>query len=95
MEVEVVRRGGFGGLTLRGVADTSELSPAVAGKAEAALRELPFAEPPSPPRHPDGFQFEISVRDRDVRRSVVLDEADLPDELRPVIDTAVSRGHLE
>jgi len=95
MEVEVVRRGGFGGLTLRGVASTSELSPAAAGKAEVALQELSFGRPPSPPRHPDGFQFEIIVRDRDVLRSVVLDEADLPEELRPVIEAAVSRGHLE
>jgi hypothetical protein len=94
MQVELVRRGGFAGVAVRGTVDTAELPPDVAAAAEVALRQLPFDRPPSPPRHPDSFQYEIIVGNGATRRSVVLDEADVPEGLRPVIDAAVARGKL-
>jgi hypothetical protein len=95
MQVEVVRRGGIAGVTLRGVVDTAELTAAEAKTAEAALRALPFGRPPAAPRHPDSFQYEIAIVRDGVRRSIVLDEGQVPEELRPVIDAAVARGHLD
>jgi hypothetical protein len=92
MHVEVVRRGGIAGIALRGTVDTAELPHA--GEAEAALRRLQFGRPPSPPRHPDGFQYEITVVDGDDRQSTVLDEAEVPAGLHPVIEAAVMRGRL-
>ncbi len=95
MEVEVVRRGGFAGVAVRGTIDTAELPPDVAAAAEAALRALQFDRPPSPPRHPDSFQYEFSVVNGSTRRTVALDEADVPEGLRPIVDAAVARGRLD
>ena len=92
MKVEVARRGGFAGIALHAAVDTAELSSGVAGEAEAALGKLEFDRPPSPPRHPDGFQYAITVTDGETRRSVVLDEAEVPAGLRPVVEAAMARG---
>jgi hypothetical protein len=94
MEVEVVRRGGLAGMAVRGVVDTAALPPAEAAAAEAALRGLPFDRPPAPPRHPDSFQYQISVEDNGARRSVVLDETELPEALRPVVAAAIRGGQI-
>lgn len=95
MQVEVARRGGLAGVTVRGTADTAHLPPDAAAAAEAALQRLPFDRPPSPPRHPDSFQYEITLGNGGTRRSVVLDEAELPEAVRPVIDAAVAHGRLD
>jgi len=95
MQVEVVRRGGIAGVTVRGTVDTAEFPPDVAAAAEAALRGLAFDRPPSPPRHPDSFQYAVSVVHGGTPRTAVLDEADVPPALLPLIDAAVARGQLE
>src|ERR1051326_5527568 len=76
MRVEVVRRGGLVGIPLRGVVDTAELPADVASRAEAALRGLPFGQPPPPPS-PDRFQYQITVLDDGDARSAVINEADV------------------
>ena len=95
MQVEVARRGGIAGVTLRGVVDTADLAPAAGKAAEAALRGLTFDRPAAPPRHPDSFQYELTVVDGSTRRSTVLNEDELPDVLRPIIDAALAHGHLD
>jgi len=95
MQIEVVRRGGIAGVVVRGTVDTAALPPEVAATAEAALHGLSADRSPSPPRHPDSFQYELTVVNGTPRRSVVLDEADVPAGLRPVIEAAVARGQLE
>lgn len=95
MQVEVVRRGGFAGVSLRGSVDTSELPPRTADQAEAALQALPFGRPATVPRHPDSFQYEITLAHGDARRSAILDEAELPEDLRPVVEAAIERGQLD
>ncbi|HEY8836270.1 MAG TPA: protealysin inhibitor emfourin [Dehalococcoidia bacterium] len=92
MQVEVVRRGGFAGIPLRGTVDTARLSPDEVSAAEAALQVLPFDRPPGTPRHPDSFQYEITVADGGRRRSAVVDEAELPAGLRPLVNAALSEG---
>jgi hypothetical protein len=94
MQVEVVRRGGLAGVQLKAAIDTRELPPGPARQAEAALRELPYGRPVAPTRHPDGFQYEFTLLDEQPNRSVVLDEAEVPHSLRPVVETAVARGDI-
>lgn len=95
MHVEVARSGGLVGLTVRGTFDTTELPERVAGLVEDALDRLPFGRPPAAPQHPDSFQYEITVTDVHRRRSALLDEAQLPEVLRDVADTALARGELD
>jgi len=91
VRVEVARSGGFIGLTLRGEVDTTALPEPTATRVAEALRGLPFGRPPAPPRHPDSFRYEVTVVD-DGRRTAVLDEAQLPAELRPILDAAITAG---
>jgi hypothetical protein len=80
---------------MRGDVETAELPPAQARRAEEALDQLPVDAPPSPPRHPDGFQYEIAFSPRDGGvRSMVIDEAEVSDALRPVIESAMGHATL-
>ena len=94
MQVEVIRQGGIAGVRLKARVDTSELGPGGAKQAEAALEKLPFGRRAPAAGHPDGFLYEISLPDAGQRRSVVLDEAEVPEELRPLVDAALARGDL-
>jgi hypothetical protein len=95
VRAEIVRRGGLAGIPLSGVVDTAQLPADIAARTEAALRALPFGRPPSPPRHPEGFQYEITLTEDGQRRSAVIDEAEVTDDLRPAIDAARRGGHLQ
>jgi hypothetical protein len=95
MQVEVARRGGLAGVALRGTVDTAELPANVADAAEAALKLLQAAPPPARTRHPDSFQYELTVLSAGARSSVVLNETEMPEGLRPLIEAAVARGRLD
>ncbi|HEY8693816.1 MAG TPA: protealysin inhibitor emfourin [Chloroflexota bacterium] len=90
MRIEVVRRGGIVGIPLRGTLDTGDLPDSKARIVENAVQSLRFDQPPSPPRHPDGFEYEFALEKDGDRRSVILDEADVPETLRPIVDEAVT-----
>src|SRR5712691_436726 len=93
--VRVVRRGGLAGIPLRGEVDTAEFSGDQAKTIESTLHGLPFDKPPAPPRHPDGFQYALEFPDASGEsRSVTLDESEIAENLRPVIQTAMERGTL-
>jgi hypothetical protein len=82
IRVEVVRRGGFGGLTRSSRVDTDDLDP----EGTATLRRL-VAEAtrarraPGPPREPsrgaDQFEYQVTIDRGDDRRSFVVGEAQL------------------
>ena len=93
MHIQVVRRGGIAGVTLRGETDTAELADA-AGDAEELLRSLPAGKPPSPGR-PDRFRYEITVTDAGRSQTAHFNEDELPQGLRPVVDAALARGTLD
>ena len=93
MHIQVVRRGGIAGVTLRGEADSAELAGA-GGDAEELLRSLPSGPPPSPGR-PDRFRYEITVTDGGQSRTAHFAEDELPKGLRPVVDAALARGTLD
>jgi hypothetical protein len=95
VRVHVVRRGGLAGIPLRGELETSELTANQAAPAEAALQGLAVGKPPAPPSHPDGFQYQLTFSGADgAARTVTIDEAEVSDALRPVIEMAASRGTL-
>ena len=86
MRVTVVRRGGLAGVALRGDADTADLP----AQVEAAVRNLPAGKPAAAPSHPDGFQYEVSFGGQ----SAVIDESEVNDDLRPLIEDAMSRAAI-
>jgi len=95
MHVRVVRRGGLAGIALRGEVDTVELTQDLARAIEDLLYGLPVDKPPAAPRHPDGFQYAIEFPDAGgVPRSVMLDESEVSDDLRPLIQKAMEHGTL-
>ena len=64
------------------------------GSPTRRCMELPV-DRATPPPHPDGFQYEIAFAPADgAARSLVLNEGDVSDALRPVIATAMGRGTL-
>ena len=82
-------------MRLQGSADTHELPPAEARHAEAALRALPFGRSPAPPpSHPDAFQYEITLPNEGSSDSVVLNEMEVSDDLRPIVDAAMARSAI-
>jgi hypothetical protein len=85
LKVQVVRRGGFAGISLRGQVDTADLGSGRAEAAEAALRRLAVGKAAAPPAHPDSFQYELTFPGG----SVALDEGEICDDLRPLIDKAL------
>lgn len=93
MHIQVVRRGGIAGVTLRGEADTAELA-ATSGDTEKLLRALPSGDPAAPGR-PDRFRYEITVTDGGRSQTAHFNEGELPEGLRPVVDAALARGTLD
>jgi hypothetical protein len=88
VRVQLVRRGGIAGVTVRGEMDTADLPGA--NHAEQILRALPYGGRPAPVQ-PDRFQYEITVTENDRSRTAFLGEGELPDGLQPIIDTALAR----
>ena len=94
MRVRVVRRGGLAGISLSGEVDTSEFPGDQAKAIEDRLRSLP-TDKAAAPGHPDGFQYTIEFAEAGGEsRSVALDESEIADDLRPVIQKAMERGTL-
>ena len=92
MHIQVVRRGGIAGVTLRGEADTAELAGA-GGDAEELLRSLPAR--PAGPGRPDRFRYEITVTDAGQSRTAHFNEDELPQSLRPVVNAALANGTID
>jgi hypothetical protein len=91
MHIQVVRRGGIAGVTLRGEADSAEL--ADTGDAEELLRSLPAR--PAAPGRPDRFRYEITVTDAGQSQTAHFNEDELPEGLRPVVRTVLDHGTLD
>jgi IMP dehydrogenase/GMP reductase len=92
MHIQVVRRGGIAGVTLRGEADTAEL--AGTGGAEELLRSMPSGRPESPGR-PDRFRYEITVTEAGRSQTAHFNEDELPESLRPVVHAALASGTVD
>jgi len=93
VRIQIERRGGLAGVTLRADVETTELDSDVAGRVEDALGRL-FETPRTPSAaHPDMFEYEIGVPGRG--QSVFVGEHDLPDGLRPLVEMLSTRGAIK
>jgi hypothetical protein len=100
-KIELVRSGGFAGLSLRSAVDTAAgdeadaafYDEALAGIDVAALA-VDFGEPGSPgaPGSPDRYVYRLAV-DRDgERQELTFGEQAVPQPLRPVVARLVARA---
>jgi hypothetical protein len=79
---------------LTGEVDTSEFSDDQARAIEERLHGL-SADKAAAPSHPDGFQYALEFPGAGGdSRSVTLDESEIGDDLRPLIQKAMERGTL-
>jgi len=92
MHIQVVRRGGIAGVTLRGEADSAGLAGA-GSDAEELLRSLPSG--PASGGRPDRFRYEITVTDGGQSRTAHYAEDELPESLHPVVRAALAHGTLD
>jgi hypothetical protein len=99
IRVDVVRSGGFAGLTRAATMDTEELD----GERAMQLRKLvdesqiqSLASAPPGGGAADRFQYDVTVTRGDHRTSIVLRESEMPDAahrlVRWVLQTASSRS---
>lgn len=75
--------------------DTNELPPAIAAKVETALEALDWDAAPTPALWADGYQYELTASRGRGQRSKTLQEHELPDDARPLLDALLSRARLE
>ena len=88
VRIEVVRSGGFAGLTRAATMDTAELDNERAQQLrelveESQIQSLTSARPRSGAA--DRFQYDVTVTRGDHRTSVVLYESDMPDAARRLV----------
>lgn len=98
MKIELERSGGFTGIPLRRSISSDNLPASeqtkLAGLVHASgFFDLPAEIPNSQPGA-DRFQYQISIEDGGVSHSVKVDEASLPDTLRPLIAWLQSASKL-
>jgi hypothetical protein len=93
VRIQIRRRGGIAGVTLRADLATSDLDSKTATRVENAIAGLVDAPPTASAPHPDMFEYEISLPER--HASVSLAERDMPDELKPLIEMLSRTGTIE
>ena len=92
--LEVVRSGGFAGITLRTSVDAGTLSPEEVAPIERLLEEAgtPPAGPAPRSRGVDRFHYEVTLTGEAGERKVSLTETELAPELRRLLDELLTRG---
>ena len=84
------RDGGFAGIGRSVALDTSKMPPEAARELEGLVRDSNFFELPARPSRiaggTDRFQYRITVSGGGKRHGVRLNEADVPDQVRPLLD---------
>jgi hypothetical protein len=90
IHIDLVRSGGFAGVSRRASADTDTLPPAEAARLAELVHAVDFDAlanlATGPPRRPDRFQYDLDVREGGRRHQLTLGERDAPPELRALID---------
>lgn len=94
MELQIRRLGGIAGVRLRHRLETAELPRGEGEQVERLVRRLAGKAPAAPPR-PDAFRYEIQAPGEPTLAPIVLDEHEVPSELRGVIRAAVEAGEIE
>jgi hypothetical protein len=91
LRVELTRSGGFAGLTTTvGQLDTAELPDDEARELERLYRDADLSAltrgAPSPGGGADRFQYHLTVEDDQGRRELTMQENEVPEDLRPLIE---------
>jgi hypothetical protein len=90
IHIDLVRSGGFAGISRRASVDTEKLPPAEAARIAELVHGVDFdaltQRATGPPRRPDRFQYDLDVREGGRRHQLTLGERDAPPELRALID---------
>jgi Emfourin len=90
IHIDLVRSGGFAGVSRRASADTDTLPPAEAARLAELVHAVDFDAlanlATGPPRRPDRFQYDLDVREGGRRHQLTLGERDAPPELRALIE---------
>jgi Emfourin len=94
VRLRIRRSGGIAGVTLRSHLDTGELPTAEAADVERGIRDRAGQAPSAPPR-PDAFRYEITPLDEPGLEPAVLDEHEVPTELRGLVESVNSSGEIE
>jgi hypothetical protein len=94
VRLRVRRLGGIAGVTLRSHLDTTELPGEETARVERAVRDRAGHVPAAAPR-PDAFRYEITPLDEQGLKPIVLDEHEVPAELRPLVDSVKASGEIE
>jgi emfourin len=94
VRLRIRRLGGLAGVTLHKQFDTAELPGERASQVEGAVRNLDKYAATQPPR-PDAFRYEITHLDHPHQASVVVNDQDVPAELRPLIQAVSKEGEIE
>jgi hypothetical protein len=94
MRIDVTRRGGMAGVSLHAALDTDQLTAADATRADAALRDLPWDRPQAEPAGADRFRYELVAVEGGRLRRVELNEGEIPDMLRPLLELLTDHGQI-
>ncbi len=90
MQIEFKRTGGFAGMRLSASVDTQQLRQDQGARLEKMVADVGFfglpenIKPASPT--PDRFEYSISVSSAGQAHTVVVSEASVSEELRPLLD---------
>jgi hypothetical protein len=90
IRIDLVRSGGFAGISQRASVDTDKLPPAEAARIAELVRGVDFDAlaklATGPPRAPDRFQYDLDVHPGGRHHQLTLGERAVPPELRALID---------
>ena len=99
VRVEVDRSGGFAGITVHSEADTATLPPADAEELRRAVSQADLAQ--LVPRlsaarpaggRPDGFQYDVTVREGPESYQFTVYDGAIPPEVRPLLALTAGRA---
>lgn len=88
MKITFERTGGFAGMVLSVVVDTTTLEPAAAQQVSLLVEAADFFQLPSvcASPQPDRFQYKLSITEHTRQHTVLMGESAIPGTLRPLLD---------
>ncbi|SRR5712691_13390199 len=96
MQMRIERSGGFAGLRLSHDLDSSQLSPEESKELNRLVESAGFFDLPADVRAAspgaDRFQYKLSVKAGAREHTVTVDEAAVPETLRPLLNFATAKA---
>ena len=93
VQVEFRRSGGFAGIDMTATVDASELPTEQAETLSQLVAKPPVGAKASPAHGAaDQFSYEVTLRDGQQTRTLHWSEADVPDDVRPVLASLTRRA---